>query len=86
MIAGRTGISRPAARSAFGRMGSVCQARMEPGAECILVIIGAMPEGRKELPGFHVGVRESGQSLLSGFAGKPLPVDGTGIAYRYQGP
>ena len=41
----------------------VClQARMEPQAECILVIPGATPEGRKELVGFHVGVRESAQS------------------------
>ena len=38
------------------------QARMEPEAECILVIIGATPEGRKELLGFHVGIRESAQS------------------------
>jgi transposase-like protein len=35
---------------------------MEPEAECILVIIGATPEGRKELLGFHVGIRESAQS------------------------
>ena len=35
---------------------------MEPEAECILVIIGASPEGRKELHGFHVGIRESAQS------------------------
>ena len=35
---------------------------MEPEAECILVIIGATPEGRKELLGFHVGTRESAQS------------------------
>ena len=32
---------------------------MEPQAECMLVIIGATPEGKKELPGFQVGVRES---------------------------
>ena len=38
------------------------QARMEPAAECMLVIIGATPEGRKELVGFQVGVRESAQS------------------------
>ena len=42
--------------------GVYLQARMEPEAECILVIIGATPEGRKELLGFHVGVRESAQS------------------------
>ena len=42
--------------------GVYLQARMEPEAECILVIIGATPEGRKELLGFHVGIRESAQS------------------------
>ena len=31
--------------------GVYLQARMEPEAECILVIIGATPEGRKELLG-----------------------------------
>src|SRR5918992_6209373 len=38
------------------------QARMEPQAECMLVLIGATPEGKKELVGFQVGVRESAQS------------------------
>ena len=42
--------------------GVYLQARMEPQAECILVIIGATPEGRKELLGFQVGMRESAQS------------------------
>jgi len=42
--------------------GVYLQARMEPQAECILVIVGATPEGKKELVGFHVGVRESAQS------------------------
>lgn len=42
--------------------GVYLQARMEPAAECILVMIGATPEGRKELIGFQVGVRESAQS------------------------
>jgi putative transposase len=42
--------------------GVYLQARMEPEAECILVIIGATPEGRKELLGFHAGTRESAQS------------------------
>jgi putative transposase len=42
--------------------GVYLQARMEPVAECMLVIIGATPEGRKELIGFQVGVRESAQS------------------------
>ena len=35
---------------------------MEPTAECMLVVIGATPEGKKELVGFQVGVRESAQS------------------------
>lgn len=42
--------------------GVYLQARMEPEAECMLVIIGATPEGKKELVGFQVGVRESAQS------------------------
>ena len=42
--------------------GVYLQARMEPEAECILVVIGATPEGKKELVGFHVGTRESAQS------------------------
>ena len=33
-----------------------------PVAECMLVLIGATPEGKKELVGFQVGVRESAQS------------------------
>lgn len=42
--------------------GVYLQARMEPQAECMLVIIGTTPEGKKELVGFQVGVRESAQS------------------------
>jgi transposase-like protein len=42
--------------------GVYLQARMEPQAECMLVLIGATPEGKKELLGFQVGVRESTQS------------------------
>ena len=42
--------------------GVYLQARMEPAAECMLVVIGATPEGRKELVGFQVGARESAQS------------------------
>jgi transposase-like protein len=42
--------------------GVYLQARMEPQAECMLVVIGATPEGKKELLGFQVGVRESAQS------------------------
>ena len=42
--------------------GVYLQARMESQAACMLVLIGATPEGRKELVGFQVGVRESAQS------------------------
>lgn len=42
--------------------GVYLQARMEDDAACMLVIIGATPEGKKELVGFQVGVRESAQS------------------------
>jgi putative transposase len=42
--------------------GVYLQARMEPQAECMLVLIGATPEGRKELLGFQTGMRESAQS------------------------
>jgi putative transposase len=42
--------------------GIYLQARLEDHAECMLVLIGATPEGRKELVGFQVGVRESAQS------------------------
>ena len=42
--------------------GVYLQARMEPQAECMLVLIGATPEGKKELLGFQVGLRESAQS------------------------
>lgn len=42
--------------------GVYLQARMEDNAECMLVVIGATPEGRKELVGFQVGVRESEQN------------------------
>jgi len=42
--------------------GIYLQARMEDNAECMLVLIGATPEGKKELVGFQVGARESAQS------------------------
>ena len=57
--------------------GVYLQARMEPDAECMLVIIGATPEGRKELVGFQVGSRESTQSwreLLIDLKGRGLNV------------
>ncbi len=42
--------------------GVYLQARMEAAAECMLVLLGATPEGKKELVGFQTGVRESAQS------------------------
>ena len=42
--------------------GVYLQARMEVEKQCILVLIGATPEGRKELIGFQTSFRESGQS------------------------
>ncbi len=41
--------------------GIYLQARLEDAKQCILVIIGATPEGRKELLGFTDGARESTQ-------------------------
>ena len=38
------------------------QARMEDAAECMLVVVAATPEGKKELVGFQTGARESAQS------------------------
>src|SRR5260221_1272121 len=39
------------------------QARLEDEKQCILVLIGATPEGRKDLVGFTDGARESAQDL-----------------------
>ena len=53
-------------RSATSRRGDTCTCggwglpagRMEEAAECMLVLAGATPEGKKELVGFQTGVRE----------------------------
>src|ERR1700751_1922202 len=42
--------------------GVYLQARVGDHSECILWLVGATPEGRKELVGFQVGARESAQS------------------------
>ena len=42
--------------------GVYLQASMEPDKQCILVLIGVTPEGKKELIGFQAGYRESAQS------------------------
>ena len=57
--------------------GVYLQARMEPQAECMLVLIGATPEGKKELIGFQTGIRESAQSwkeLLVGLKARGLSI------------
>ncbi|MGY2990384.1 IS256 family transposase [Bradyrhizobium sp. USDA 4508] len=57
--------------------GVFLQARMEDHSECMLVLIGATPEGKKELIGFQVGVRESAQSwreLLIDVKRRGLPI------------
>jgi transposase-like protein len=57
--------------------GVFLQARMEDHGECMLVLIGATPEGKKELIGFQVGVRESAQSwreLLVEVKGRGLKI------------
>ena len=53
------------------------QARLEDDAQCLLVIIGATPEGKKELVGLIDGVRESTQSwreLLLDLKGRGLAI------------
>ncbi len=57
--------------------GVYLQARMEVEKQCILVLIGATPEGRKELIGFQTGFRESTQSwteLLTDLKSRGLSV------------
>ena len=49
--------------------------RLEEDRQCILVVMGATPEGKKELVGLHDGYRESEQSwreLLLGFKSRGL--------------
>jgi len=59
--AGASATCRPATTSMSGRMGFYFQARLEDEKQCILVLIGATPEGRKELIGFTDSLRESAQ-------------------------
>ena len=63
-------ISRPGATSTSGPMACICMpawsrtpsARRRRRRGDMLVLIGATPEGKKELLGFQVGIRESAQS------------------------
>ena len=59
---GRSAICRPAKRYVYvWADGIYLQARLEDEKQCILVLIGATPEGRKELVRFTDGARESAQ-------------------------
>ena len=54
------------------------QARLEDDAQCLLVIIGATAEGKKELVGLADGIRESAQSwkeLLLDLKRRGLTID-----------
>jgi transposase-like protein len=55
-------LARRSGGAVTGRTSSYLQARMAEAAECMLVLIGATPEGKKELVGFQTGVRENAQS------------------------
>ena len=71
--------------------GIYLQARLEDAKQCILVLIGATPEGRKELLGFTDGARESAQDwreLLLDLKNRGLAVapdlavaDGSSLAF-----
>ncbi len=57
--------------------GIYLQGRLEDEKQCVLVLIGATPEGRKELLGFQAGFRESAQSwreLLEDLKGRGLTI------------
>jgi transposase-like protein len=69
MRAGASAISLPKRYVYFWADGIHVQARLKDAAQCLLVIIGAMPEGKKELVGLIDGVRESAQ--LEGAAARP---------------
>jgi putative transposase len=52
--------------------GIYLQARLEDEKQCILVLIGATPEGGKELVGFTDGARESAQDWRDPIQGMPV--------------
>jgi putative transposase len=62
MRAGRSAICQLSATFYCWADGIHLEARLEEQAQCILVIIGATPEGQKELVGFTDGMREGSQS------------------------
>ena len=53
--------------------GVYLQGRMEPDKQCILVLIGATPEGKKEVIGFQAGYRESAPILARTLGGLESP-------------
>jgi transposase-like protein len=55
--------------------GVYLQARQDADAQCVLVLIGATPEGRKELVGFTDGYRESAQSWRVDLKARGLAVE-----------
>jgi putative transposase len=62
--------------SISGRTASISR-RVEPNKQCILVLIGATPEGKKEMIGFQAGYRENAQSwreLLADLKARGLSV------------
>ena len=64
--------------------GVYLQARMEPQAECMLVLMGATPEGKKELIGFqtgHAGERAKLEGTARRFEGA-RPVDRAASRHR----
>ena len=57
--------------------GIYLRGRLEDEKQCVLVVIGATPEGKKELLGFQTGFRKSAQSwreLLVDLRGRGLEV------------
>ncbi len=54
--------------------GVYLQARMEPQAECMLVVMGATPEGKKELIGFQTESAQSWKELLVDLKARGLSI------------
>jgi putative transposase len=74
---GKSATSQPGATSMFGTMASIrlstgTDEAAGPQADCMLVLIGATSEGKKELLGFQVGGGRAGKcAKLAGAVGRP---------------